>query len=174
MQQFLLDQQSGMEGTCLRIEFNSKEGRLQLTGKGRLSEIISHASISDNMGSLKDFPNESFDCITCVNVLGTVSGLDRVISEIHRVLKTGGVMFVVDSLIGAFSRFGLRQPTVQGLHSHLTQIFRVGNVVVRSYGNSLTAAGEVRGLTTKAFTKPELDYFDPRFPVVVCVRAAKE
>ena len=42
-----------------------------------------------------------------------------------------------------------------------------------SYGNSMVAAGEMRGMTSRAFTKPEMDYFDPRFEIEVWGRAVK-
>ena len=60
-----------------------------------------------------------------------------------------------------------------GLRAILAKAFGRGNVVAQGYGNSLIAAGEVRGLKTDAFTQFELDAYDPRFPVEVCARATK-
>jgi hypothetical protein len=63
--------------------------------------------------------------------------------------------------------------TPEGLAVVLAKAFGEHNVVVRAYGNSLTSAGELRGLVTSEFSKPTLDYHDPRFAVEVCARACK-
>jgi hypothetical protein len=46
-------------------------------------------------------------------------------------------------------------------------------VSVQGYGNSLTAAGEIRGLVAEEFTREEIDHQDERFPVEVCGRAVR-
>jgi hypothetical protein len=63
--------------------------------------------------------------------------------------------------------------TPEGLHRLLASAFGVENVLVRAYGNSLTAAGELRGLVVHEFTAKELASHDPRFAVEVCARAYK-
>jgi hypothetical protein len=45
--------------------------------------------------------------------------------------------------------------------------------MVRAYGNSLTAIGELRGLVASEFDRSSLDYNDPRFAVEICARAYK-
>ena len=45
---------------------------------------------------------------------------------------------------------------------------------MRAYGNSLTAAGDLRALVADEFTKAELEYHDPRFAIIVCARAVKQ
>jgi hypothetical protein len=52
-------------------------------------------------------------------------------------------------------------------------VFGAANVLVRGYGNSLTAAGEIRGVVAGEFLRSELDSHDPRFAVEVCARAVK-
>ena len=63
--------------------------------------------------------------------------------------------------------------TPEGFHLQLAKFFGEPNITVRAYGNSLTAAGDIRGLVTDEFTKAQLDYHDPRFGIVVCARAVK-
>ena len=58
------------------------------------------------------------------------------------------------------------------MSSLLTPVFGPG-VVVRAYGNSLTAAGEIRGLICEEFSEAQLQRHDPRFAVEVCARAIK-
>ena len=46
-------------------------------------------------------------------------------------------------------------------------------MTVRAYGNSLTAAGEIRGLVEDEFSRATLREHDPAFAVEVCGRAVK-
>ena len=63
--------------------------------------------------------------------------------------------------------------TPEGLAVVLAKSFGIGNVSVRAYGNSLTAAGELRGLVATEFDQATLNYQDSRFAVEVCARAYK-
>ena len=63
--------------------------------------------------------------------------------------------------------------TAEGLAFMLAKAFGTGNVTVRAYGNSLTAAGEIRGLVAHEFSQATLEYHDPRFAIEVCARAYK-
>jgi hypothetical protein len=58
--------------------------------------------------------------------------------------------------------------TPYGLHRLLATAFAPAAITMRAYGNSLTAAGELRGLVAQEFAATELDAHDPCFPVEVC------
>jgi hypothetical protein len=64
--------------------------------------------------------------------------------------------------------------TPEGLSVVLEQAFPVDQITIRSYGNSLTAIGDLRGLVADEFTKKALHYPDENFAVEVCARARKE
>jgi hypothetical protein len=64
--------------------------------------------------------------------------------------------------------------TPEGLRVLLSRVFGAENVTWRAYGNSLTAAGEIRGLAAHEFCREELDSHDMRFAVEVCARAVKQ
>ena len=63
--------------------------------------------------------------------------------------------------------------TPEGLSLLLAKTFAAEDVTVRAYGNSLTAAGQIRGLVPDEFTTTELESHDERFAVTVCARAVK-
>jgi hypothetical protein len=100
--------------------------------------------------------------------------LDRAVSELHRILKPGGVLIAAVPHISMYGEeYGeIWRFTPGGLRLLLTRAFGQG-VLVRGYGNSLTAAGEIRGVTAREFLQSELDCHDSRFPVEVCARAVK-
>ena len=70
---------------------------------------------------------------------------------------------------GEFWRF-----TLEGLRSALARALDDEKITMHAYGNSLTAAGEIRGLAAQEFSKRELNHHDQRFAVEVCARAMKE
>ena len=101
--------------------------------------------------------------------------VDKAVSELGRILKPGGV------LLATVPHISMCDPgwheiwrfTPEGLGAVLGRAFGAEGVTVRAYGNSLTAAGELRGLVAEEFSPPTLDYNDPRFAVEVCGRAVK-
>jgi SAM-dependent methyltransferase len=152
------------KGNVLRLDvLNKEEGNHNTT-------II--ADLTQN----NDIPSDLFDCIICTHVLHVIFDVHRAVEELHRILKPGGVLLV------AVPHVSMCDPrwhecwrfTQEGLYSVLATAFRKENITMRAYGNSLTAAGEIRGLTAHEFTKGELNYHDERFAVEICARAVKQ
>lgn len=131
------------------------------------------ATLVADLTKPNNIPSNQFDCIICTHVLHIIADIDKAVSEMYRILKPGGV------LLTAVPHVSMCDPgfhelwrfTPEGLASVLAKAFGTGNVTMRAYGNSLTAAGETRGLITREFSKAALAYHDPRFAVEVCARA---
>jgi hypothetical protein len=64
--------------------------------------------------------------------------------------------------------------TPEGLFVVLATAFQADNITIRSYGNSLTAISDLRGLVPDGLTRAELQYHDERFAVEVYARVRKE
>jgi SAM-dependent methyltransferase len=122
-----------------------------------------------------EIPSGLFDCIVCTHVLHIVYEVEKIIAEMHRILKPGGVLLVAVPCVSMWGRreHELWRFTPEGLRLVLAQAFGAGNVTVHAFGNSLTAAGEIRGLVVEEFTHEEVEYQDERFPVEVCARGVK-
>jgi hypothetical protein len=95
--------------------------------------------------------------------------------ELFRLLKPGGVLLVAvphvsmaDPGLGELWRF-----TQEGLFRMLVLSFGREYIETFAFGNSLTVAGEIRGLVAEEFTSEELDTHDVRFAVEICVNAIK-
>jgi SAM-dependent methyltransferase len=133
------------------------------------------ATLVADLTKPNDIPSAFLDCIVCTHVLHIVPELDKIVSEMHRMLKPHGVLLVA---VPAVSMYEPRQRelwrfTPEGLRVLLAKAFGEAAVTVDGFGNSLTAAAEIRGLVTREFTQEELEYHDERFPVEVCARAVK-
>jgi SAM-dependent methyltransferase len=140
-----------------------------------LEEGNPHTTILGDLTKPNDIPSNAFDCIICTHVLHVIYEFDKAIADMYRVLRSGGVLLIAvphvsmcDPGWGELWRF-----TEQGLHDALARAFDKKNITMRSYGNSLTAAGQIRGLAAHEFTKKELHFHDKRFAVDICARAVK-
>ena len=180
LEEFLAEFSSDIRGACLEFESAVYATRF---GGSHLAKIdilhIDHsnpdATLVGDLTRQNSLPTDAFDCIVCTHVLQLIFEVNKAVSEIYRMLKPGGVLLVAEphvSMCGSeyneIWRF-----TPEGLERLLAQAFGRGNVTVRPYGNSLTAAGEIRGLVSHEFTASELNHRDARFPVEVCARAVK-
>ena len=120
-----------------------------------------------------DIPSAAFDCIICTQVLHLIFEVDKAVSELFRILKRGGV------LLASVPHISMCDPgwheiwrfTEEGLGAVVGRACGNEGITVRAYGNSSTAAGELRGLVTEEFSRATLEYHDPRFAVSVCVPA---
>jgi SAM-dependent methyltransferase len=179
--QFLTEFASDIRGHCLEFQKDHYTTRF---GKSAVNKLdILHidgsnpkATIVADLTKPNLIPSNQFDCIICTHVLHVILELEQVISELHRVLKPGGVLLVAVPHVAMFdpSSHDLWRFTPDGLGLMLAKSFSSKNVTVRAYGNSLTAAGQIRGLVAHEFTIAKLAYHDPRFAVEVCARAYKQ
>ena len=185
VEQFLREFSSDIRGHSLEFQDDSYTSRF---GAGRItkSDILHkeygnpnatnpNATILADITQPNDIAAVQFDCIICTYVLNFISDVDAALSELCRILKPGGVLLAAVPQINMVAPYGpdLWRWTPEGFRLKLAKFFGAPNITVRAYGNSLTAAGDIRGLVADEFTRAQLDYHDPRFGIVVCARAVK-
>lgn len=180
LEQFLGECVTDIRGRCLEFLDDAYTTRLGGSAVTRLDimhvdDSNPEATIVADLTGPNDVPADSFDCIVCTHVLNGVFELAPMVAGLHRILKPGGTLLVAvphvsmnDPAANDIWRF-----TPHGLSSLLAGSFGAEQVMVRGYGNSLTAAGEIRGLVTDEFSRKQLQYHDPRFAVEICARAVK-
>jgi glycosyltransferase involved in cell wall biosynthesis len=180
LEQFMQEFASNIRGHCLEFQDDAYTTRFGSSAVTKLDIIHvddsnPDATVIADLTKPNDIPSNFFDCIICTHTLHVIFELDKAVSELHRILKPGGVLLV------AVPHVSMCDPgwhevwrfTPEGLHLVLAKTFGKENVTIRAYGNSLIAAGQIRGVVSHEFTKAELDYHDPRFAVEVCARALK-
>jgi SAM-dependent methyltransferase len=178
--QFLTEFADDIRGHCLEFQGDSylrAFGRERVTCRDILHKTADNprATLVADLTRPNALPSDTFDCIVCTYVLHVIYESDRAVAELHRMLKPGGVLLLAVPMIsmdgpghGELWRF-----TPGGLQAMLARAFGADHVVVRPYGNSLIAAGQIRGMVTHEFTRREREAHDPRFAIVVCARAVK-
>ena len=140
-----------------------------------LSEENRHATIVADLTKPNDLPSHTFDCIVCVHVLHLVYEADVFTKELHRLLAPGGTLLLAvpgTSMIDPdWTEY--RRWTGLGVQTLLRQFFNPFNIIVETFGNSLAAAAEMRGLASDEIAPWELDAKDDLFQVEVCGLAVK-
>jgi hypothetical protein len=178
--QFLREFSSDVRGHCLEFQRDTYTRRLN-TGAVTRVDILHiddsnpEATIVADLTRPNEIPSEQFDCIICTHVLHVIPELDKAVAELYRILKPGGVLLTAVPQTSMYDP-GWRELwrfTPEGLLFVLSKSFGKENVQVRGYGNSLTAACEIRGVVSDELSKSILDHHDVRFSVEVCARAVK-
>lgn len=134
------------------------------------------ATIYGDLRSLKKtITTNTYDCIILTHVLGMIDEYEMAVSEIHRILKPGGVLLLTSATMGPvfdqetnFWRF-----TSSGARHLFTKYFGK-NVHVQTYGNVLAGQAFWVGMAQEELTRQELDFNDPRYPCIVTVKAVKK
>lgn len=180
LEQFLQAHAADIRGRCLEFQEDSYTTRFARSAVARL-DIINRdeghpgTTILADLTAANDVPSDSFDCIICTYVLHLVFEKERMLSELYRILRPGGILLVcVPDITIDYPRYAeYWRFTRDGLRGMLARHFSDGDILIEAYGNSLVAAGELRGLALADFSPSELDQRDPRYSLVICARAVK-
>jgi SAM-dependent methyltransferase len=137
------------------------------------------ATIVGDLVDAPQIPSDTFDCAILTQVLQYVYEVQAALRTLHRILAPGGVLLATvpgitkistadDDLWGEWWHY-----TARSLHRLGEEAFGEGSVQVRPYGNVLTAAAFLYGLTPSDLRQDELDAEDPLYEVILGLRAVK-
>jgi len=136
------------------------------------------ATLVADLSSPESLPADTYDCFVLTQTIHIIFDTARVLANARRTLRPGGVLL---SSMPCVSRIdpesGLQGDswrfTPASARRLFEQEFGEGNVVVVSFGNVLACTSFLLGLAAAELTPQELDYHDPYFPLIVCVRAQR-
>lgn len=138
------------------------------------STIIADLTKADNIDS------NIFDCIIVTQTLQMIYDFKSALKHLHRILKPNGVLLAtshgtskIDRILGVDSWGEYWRFTGQSSKIMLEEFFDPNKVKVVSYGNVLAAVSFLHGLTAQDLTTDELNYHDPKYEILVGVRAVK-
>ena len=126
-----------------------------------------------------DLPSEAYDCVILTQTLFLIENLDAAVRTVFRILRPGGVALVTVPGISQIARDARNhwadhwRFTSVSARKLFARTFGEDAVFVSSYGNVLVASAFLYGLASHELTPEELDYNDPDFEMVICIRAEK-
>lgn len=120
-------------------------------------------------------PSNSYDCFLLPYTYPFIRDLEDALRNTMRIVKPGGsILATMSVLTPVFSECPeYWRMTEDGWRALLARIWDGHEVEVRTHGNCLTALSSVLGLAQEELKTRELDRHDPRFPVVISVKARK-
>lgn len=146
---------------------------LDIEAANQRATIVADLSRADNIAEA------TYDCFILTQTLQFIFDTEAAIAHSHRILKPGGVLLAtlpcvsridcVAGVTGDFWRF-----TRASAERLFGRYFGQENVTAETHGNVLADISFLTGLASDELKREELDFNDPDFPLIVCVRAVKK
>jgi SAM-dependent methyltransferase len=182
VERFLDDHRDDIRGRVLEVKDSSYSERF---GTGVVASDVldvdegnERATIVADLAVAGSVEAESFDCFILTQTLQYVRELDRAIENSRALLRPGGVLLAT---VPAISRSSGEEElpdfwrfTADGCDFLFGRAFGREGVTVKSYGNVLSAMAFLTGVAREELKSRELEVEDPRFPVIVAVRAVRQ
>jgi SAM-dependent methyltransferase len=182
---FLRAQSAAIRGDVLEVK-DSGYTRLFGGDKVARAQVIDvdatnqNATLVADLAEANQLPEGEFDCFILTQTLHIIFELRRAISNAIRLLKPGGVLLCT---IPAVSRVNYENGGLEsGDYWRLTQaavrrlfgeVLRPEDYEVTTYGNVRVCCAFLNGLAAEELTSDELEFNDPWFPLIHCIRAVK-
>jgi SAM-dependent methyltransferase len=133
------------------------------------------ATIVADLSAAEGIPDGSFDCFVCTQTLHYVWEVRAAVAHARRILAPGGVLLAtlpVTSRVPEppvdFWRF-----TPTAVHRLFEEAFARDELRIEAVGNVLAQVAFLEGMAAEELQEHELVEVDPRFPLLVCVRAER-
>jgi hypothetical protein len=116
-------------------------------------------------------PTASYDCFLLPNTLPFIRDLEPALHQARRIVRPGGtILATVPCLVpltGDVADYW--RLSADGWRVLAARVWPGCHIEVTAYGNVLTAAAAMYGITVEELTPAELDADDPRYPVLVTI-----
>lgn len=138
------------------------------------------ATIVGDLTTATNIPDDSFDCIIITQTLQMIYEIQSAIGNLHRILKPGGVVLATSHGITPIARrLGIDDWgeywhfTGQSSRKLFERHFAPEKTTIVPYGNVLSTVASLHGLAASELEPDELAYNDPKYELLVMVRAQK-
>ena len=186
IENFLASNSGRITGHVLEIgddEYTKRFGK----DKVERSDILNYdrsfnprTTIEADLSSAPHIPSDTFNCIIFTQTLQFIYDLRSAISTLNRILKPGGVLLATLGGIGNTYGIGPSESdwhwlfTVASASRIFQEEFSDTGIEISPHGNVLAAIGFLEGLSAHEFSENELDYYDPRYQMLITIKAAKK
>jgi len=171
----------------LREHAGDLRGRLVEVGRVPLAKSVAGSSVThyerhDAPGpdsTLADIAPATADCVVCIDPDALIPEPQTIVRQLHDALKPGGVLLVALPGVVAMPRDTARWPaagrrfTPRAARRVFQTCFEADHLNVASGGNVCTVVAALERLSARELGDTRLSHRDPRYPLVVYVRAVK-
>ena len=184
IEQFLEKYREDIKGEVLEIADNTYTLKY---GEDRIKKsYILHVKgwgdgvICGNLETGDGIDNNRYDSAIVTQTLMFIYDLKKVVFNIHRMLKPGGVALVTVAGISQISRYdaenwgsywGFQRDSLKKLFE---EYFKEQNITIESYGNVKTATAMLYGMCAEEISIEAFKYNDLQYPVILGIRIEKE
>jgi SAM-dependent methyltransferase len=179
IERFLEEQRHHIRGRALEVK---NDDYLRRFGSGveqfdvlDIDEENPRATVVADLAAATGIADASYDSIVLTQVIQYIPDVRAAIGHCARILRPRGVVLAtapainrIDHLPQDHWRF-----TVASCSALFGHAFGEPNVEVRAHGTALVAAAFLSGLAAEELPSAELERHDPRYPIVVTVRARR-
>lgn len=185
IEHFLASHSQDVKGRVLEMgdpAYTEKFGDDRVTQSDVLHYVEGNpqATIVADLTKGDNIPDDSFDCIIITQTLQMIFDIRAAIATLHRILKPGGVVLATSHGITPVARregvddWGEYWHFTSQSSKHLFQeVFSPEHVKIETYGNVLSTIASLHGLAAGDLDPDEIDYCDPKYELLVMVRAEK-
>jgi SAM-dependent methyltransferase len=132
------------------------------------------ATLIADLTAAGSLPASSYDCAVVTQTLQFLWDVEACVANLRQALRPGGTLLLT---VPCLSKVDHEAPasdywrwTPAGLKLLLERSFPGDMVRVEGYGNVLTSVAFLMGLAQEDLREQELDFKDPRHPLVACAR----
>jgi len=135
------------------------------------------ATVTADLVTGKGMPAARFDAVILTQVLHVLADMEAALRTVARSLRPGGSVLATLPCVSQVSRYDMDRwgdywrVTDRGARTLFEKVFAPDRILVRSYGNVLTAIASLAGLAAEELGPEELDTTDPDYQVLIGVHA---
>lgn len=153
--------------------------KVQVSDVLHVSSDHPRATLVADLTRPAQFPHQAFDCVLLTQTLPFIYDVHAAVATLHRILRPGGSVLATVPGISQISRYDMERWgdywrfTPASAQRLFADEFGRDRVQVEVFGNVLAATGLLYGLAAEELSPPELDHYDPDYPVIIGVRATR-
>ena len=134
-----------------------------------------HATFTCDLADAAQIPSDTYDCFLASNTLQHVEDLPAVLRTMLRVVKPGGYVLASAPTLLPLIPDGddMWRLSPEGWRRMLAREWPGCEIAVEGHGNCLAAIAAMLGLALEELSDDELSPNDPRYPVLVTIKARK-
>ena len=183
IEEFLAAHAADVKGSCLEVLNSNYTNRFGGTRVSRrdvldINPANATATIVADLAEADSLPEQQFDCVIFTQTLHLIPDMRIALANIWRTVLPGGVLLLTVPALG-------RHDARKGFDHDRWRLTRTGLEVlvadlagarpsITSYGNVLSCAAFLYGLSGEELSSEELRLGDPEFPLIVAARIQKD